>query len=237
MTAWRSTPSRISDTAPPRTRSVGGVSGLHLQVIATGADIDRLHTANADQVICADGGLDAALAAGLAADLVIGDFDSVTEESLTAAAATGTEIRRHPAAKDESDLELALAAAIARGAEHITVHLAAGGRLDHRLANLLVLASARWTTATVDACIGADDRVWVVRDGRTLPIDAGDPIALQPIGAPARVTTTGLAFELADETLDPTAARGIANRAGVDEPTIRVDEGVVLALGYPARAV
>ena len=84
-------------------------------------------------VIAADGGVDRALALGLHVDLAIGDFDSVSPAGLAAAEAAGARVERHPAAKDATDLELALDAAIALGPARIVVVGSGGGRLDHLL--------------------------------------------------------------------------------------------------------
>lgn len=162
--------------------------------------------------------------------MVVGDLDSATAADLDDAAAAGAEIVRHPTGKDESDLELALFAAMARGASSITVHLADGGRLDHQLANLVVLASSRWQSAQVSAWVG-DNRVWVVRGHLELPLPNGAAVALQAVAGPATVTTTGLAFPLEGEVLRPTEARGIANEVADAPATVRVDDGVVLVLG------
>ncbi|HEV7762326.1 MAG TPA: hypothetical protein VGO78_25130, partial [Acidimicrobiales bacterium] len=53
-------------------------------------------------VIAADSGLDHALALGLHVDLAVGDMDSVTPAALAATTAAGTEIDRHPRAKDQT---------------------------------------------------------------------------------------------------------------------------------------
>jgi thiamine pyrophosphokinase len=205
-------------------------------VIASGADIDEVRrAARADFVICADGGLDVALAADRPVDLVVGDLDSVSADALARAALVGIEIERHRVDKDESDLELALTAAIDRRAGAIIVHLAVGGRLDHQLANLLVLASPRWATAEVAAVVGRD-RVWVVRDRRVLPLDAGDHVALHAIGGRAEgVHTEGLRFDLHDEPLDAMVARGIANEVAAAGPAVGVVSGVLLVISSPTR--
>ena len=210
------------------------MSAPSVLVIATAAEVVGVREADsADLVICADGGLDVAAAAGRHVDLVVGDFDSVSAEALAAATTAGVEIERHPVDKDESDLELALAAAVERAAGEIVVHLGGGGRLDHQLANLLVLASPRWATAEVSAVIGIG-RVWVVRGRRALPLASGEPLALHAIGGPAHgVRTRGLRFDLHGESLDAMVARGIANEAAAEAPVITVDSGVVLAISSP----
>ncbi|MEZ5166626.1 MAG: thiamine diphosphokinase [Acidimicrobiales bacterium] len=210
--------------------------GRRALVIASGADPVGVAAAGEfDLVVCADGGLDVARAAGCAVDLVVGDLDSVTPEGLAAADAAGIRVERHRVDKDESDLELALAAARGAGADCVEVHLANGGRLDHQLVNVLVLGSDRWIGASIEARVG-EHRIWVVRGAVTLPLDVGDPVALVAVGGVARgIVTTGLAYELADEDLDPAEARGIANRVTGPGPTVTVTTGVLLAISGPER--
>lgn len=200
-------------------------------VIASGADVEQVRRAGpADRVICADAGLEIALAAELAVDLVVGDLDSVDDAMVAEAVAAGVSVQSHPGDKDESDLELALGAAMASGATEIGVHLASGGRLDHQLANLLVLASPRWRAASVSATVGTD-RVWVVHQRRVLPLEVGAPLALHAVGGDAHgVRTVGLRFELVDERLDAMAARGIANIVDRSDPEISLRSGILLAI-------
>lgn len=201
----------------------------HAQVIASHAAVGPVAASGATLVICADGGVAVAMSAGRTVDLVVGDLDSASAGDLARAESAGATIETHPTTKDESDLELALAAAIERGATSVTAHLASGGRLDHQLANLLVLASPRWAGARVDAWVG-DDRVWVVWDSFELPLEVGEPVAIHSVGGPAKVATRGLAFPLDEEVLDPTQARGIANEVVEVPAVVRVLDGVVLVI-------
>lgn len=203
-------------------------------VVASGADVERLATASpAVLTVCADAGLDAALAAGIRVDLVIGDLDSASAAALDAAREVGTEIVVHAVAKDDTDLELALGAAVARAVDSIEVHLGSGGRLDHQLANLLVLASPRWASVAVSAVVGGD-RVWVVREPMAVPLEPGDPLALHAVGGAAEgVSTTGLAFELSDERLDALVGRGVANQVVSAGPVVGCRAGVLLAINSP----
>ena len=66
-----------------------------------------------DLIIGADGGAAHALARGLAPDVIVGDMDSFTGPQRDLPAARQARIVQHPRAKDETDLELALAAALA----------------------------------------------------------------------------------------------------------------------------
>lgn len=208
---------------------VAPVTSPHILIVATGAEVAPLKTVKADVVICADGGVGAARRAGLVVDLVVGDLDSAESEPLAEAAESGAKVHGHPVDKDQSDLELALSAAMAMGPSRISVHLAAGGRLDHQFANLVVLASPAWSAVPVDALVG-NDPVWVIRTRRRLDLRVGDPLALHPVGGEARgVTTEGLAWKLDNAVLDPFSARGIANRV-TGSAAVSVADGVVLAI-------
>ena len=135
----------------------------------------------ADLVIAADGGLDVALGLGWHVDVVVGDQDSASDEALERARRRGVEVVAHPERKDETDLELALEFACQR-AEQVHVLLSAGGRLDHALANLLVMASPRWTSVTVSATVDTA-QVEVVRGCRELAGAVGDTVSLIAVGA------------------------------------------------------
>ena len=200
-------------------------------IVASGAPLKAVERApRTELVIAADAGLEVLLGAKRSVDLVVGDLDSVSEVALSTATAAGIEIQRHPETKDESDLELALAAAVHHGARHIHVLLRDGGRLDHQLANLLVLASPRWQTAEIEAVVG-EHRLWVVRGERTLPLAEGESLALHAVGGPATgVTTTNLQYPLTDAELGALVALGISNRVVSALPTISVASGVVLAI-------
>ena len=69
-----------------------------------------------DLVIAADSGLHVARALNLRVDLLVGDLDSVSPEAIA-----DTPIERHPVDKDATDLELAIDAAVRRGASHMVV--------------------------------------------------------------------------------------------------------------------
>src|SRR5438270_13440699 len=98
-------------------------------------------------VIAADGGAEL----GGPIDLLVGDLDSISMETLA-----GIEhVERHAVDKDATDLELALTAALRLEPERILVLGSAGGRLDHLFGSLLVLAAEPYAGVQVDAQIGA----------------------------------------------------------------------------------
>ena len=184
-------------------------------------------------VVAADGGLDRAASLGLAVDVVVGDLDSVSPAELERAEAYGVRVVRHPEAKDATDLELALDEAVALGAKRVLVVASAGGRLDHLLASLLLLGSGRYEALEVDAFVG-EALVHVIRGERTMQGTAGDLVTLLALGEPASgVTTEGLAYPLANDSLDAGSTRGVSNVFVGGEATVSVARGVLLAVRPP----
>jgi thiamine pyrophosphokinase len=188
----------------------------------------RSQLPRADLVIAADGGLAQAAALGLTVDVVVGDFDSVTSEDLAAAERAGTATERHPAAKDHTDLELAVIAARDRGATRVVVVGAWGGRIDHELANLLLLGSDAHAALALEA-IDERGRVIAVRDSCEISGAPGDLVTLLAVGGPATgVRTSGLRYPLHGETLAPGSSRGVSNELAESTATVSVATGVVL---------
>jgi len=181
-------------------------------------------------VVAADSGLEGARALGLDVDLVVGDMDSVDPSVLAGAEATGTAVERHPAAKDATDLDLALDAALARGAGRLLVVTGTGDRFDHALAVALSLAADRLAAASVEAWIGPA-HLWVVRNQLAFHGAPGMLVSLVPAHGPARrVTTAGLRYPLHGEDLDPGTTRGLSNELIAGDATVALEGGVLLVI-------
>lgn len=205
---------------------------MHVVIIANGVIGDearaRALAAQADLLICADGGARYALAWGLPPDIVIGDMDSLDAGELERLASAGARLIRHPSRKDETDLELALAQALREGANEITILGALGGRPDQTLANILLLAWPRLKSVRVTIVEGRD-RLFLVRGAVTLRGKQGDIVSLLPLSPRVtHITTTGLEYPLRDEALYRGLTRGISNVMIADEATITVGQGLLL---------
>ncbi len=208
-------------------------------IVVTGGDaLDHAHLRDLPAgavVVAADSGIDHALAVGLRVDVAVGDFDSVTPDALQAVTDAGALVERHPEAKDETDLELALDAAIARGARRIHVLGGHGGRLDHLLGNALLLAAPKYADASVVAQMG-EARITVVRRHASLTGTPGDVVTLlAPLRTAIGVTTTGLRYPLTDEDLLAGSTRGLSNELLESEASVLLRDGVLLAVqpGHP----
>jgi len=203
-------------------------------VVVAGGDpvlpAERAWVPDGAVVIAADSGLDHAHALGLRADLAVGDFDSVSPRALHRAEADGTSLERHPAAKDATDLELALDAAVARDPERIVVLGGHGGRVDHLLANAALLTADRYASVDVVAHMGGAT-LTVVRSTTELRGEPGELVSLLALHRPATgVTTDGLLYPLRGEDLHPGSTRGVSNELVASSASASLTSGVLLVV-------
>lgn len=184
----------------------------------------------ADCVVAVDGGLRHCLALGVRPTILIGDLDSADPKLVDQARSSGTTVHEFPADKDATDLELALEMAATAGASSVTVLAAFGGRLDHELATLSLLAAHRWSDLVVTATDGAR-HVHVVRDHCALDAEPGITLSLLPWHGPVYgVTTEGLKWPLTDATLAPGTTHGVSNVAVDPVQQVAISQGVLLVI-------
>jgi thiamine pyrophosphokinase len=181
-------------------------------------------------VIAADSGIAEAERLGFHVDMLVGDLDSADAEAATRVEAAGGTVQRYPTDKDFSDLELAMAAALAAEVGRIVVVGGDGGRLDHLLGNAYVLGSPRFATVVIDAVFG-EATIHVVRADRSFEGQVGELVSLYAVGGPARgVRTQGLRWALHGSDLLPGSTLGLSNEFAEPEARVRLDEGVILAV-------
>lgn len=196
-----------------------------------------LARAQSPYLLAADGGAHIAAHYGLRPHRVIGDMDSISPALLAELESRGAEIARYPVAKDETDLELALIDAAARGHDLIVVIGAVGNRLDHTLANVYLLALPQLAGRTVKL-VGGREEVTLLRPG-THHIDGkpDDTISLLPVGGPASgVRTEGLAYPLHGETLHFGPARGVSNVMAGNTAHVTLESGWLLLIHTEGKA-
>jgi len=198
------------------------------------ADVAR----RADLLIAADGGARWLEGHGLRPHLVVGDLDSLDEPTIERLRGSGARITRHPAEKDASDTELALEEAVASGADRIVVLGAIGGsRLDHELANVLLLVDPAF--AGVDVRLQRGRTQLRAIDGPaalTIEVAAGSTVTLLPIrGDAVGVTTRGLSYGLNDGTLVMGRSRGLSNVVAEEPASVSLRAGSLLVIEIANR--
>lgn len=194
-------------------------------------------------VVAADGGALVADGLGFPPDLVVGDGDSLGPDGVAAFRERGIDVELARPDKDESDTELAVLAALERGADALTILAGFGGRLDHTLANIWLLALPALagrpaelldgsTRVTLISALGGGRVRRVLAAGRS-----GDLVSLLPLGGDVEgIVTEGLVYPLRDEPLRIGPSRGLSNvRArGAREVVVSVGSGRLLVIEAPA---
>ena len=211
-------------------------SGLSVLVVLNG-DIDTAflaqQLASAEQVVAADGGTRAVTAAGGICHVIVGDGDSLGVDGLARAREVNpdVEVRRYPTAKDATDAELAIQAALEVDPDRIVVVGAFGGaRLDHEFATLMLLANERWRDRDVVLADGRRE-VRLVTDRTEIHGLAGDMVTLLAVGGPvANMQSCGLSYELDGRSLAVGSSLGVSNELTGPRAELSVGSGLLLLI-------
>lgn len=92
-------------------------------------------------IIAVDGGVSSCMRLGLHPQLLVGDFDTFGRDRiLEYRPEPGVTVDIHRPEKDETDTELAFSAALTAGYREADVLGATGGRIDHELSNIHLMA-------------------------------------------------------------------------------------------------
>ena len=184
----------------------------------------------ADLTSAVDRGLAAFDAAGLMPDLLIGDMDSIRPDVLEKYEGRVEEERLN-CIKDDTDGVHALDVAMEKGADTVVLLGALGGRMDHALANLMLLVRAGRKHVRAEI---VDDGVRVFRvDGKETLIGAkGQTVSILPLGGAEGVSLTGFFYPLQNRRLTADFPLGISNVVTGDEAVVTVERGDLLLFQY-----
>ncbi|MGM0365057.1 MAG: thiamine diphosphokinase [Actinomycetota bacterium] len=183
-----------------------------------------------DLVISADGGAKNAIRLGLDTRLLTGDMDSIDEEVRENLKSGGAEFVLEPLEKDYTDTHLALRQAIKKGAEQIIILAAIGDRVDHSLANLLLLADP-FLSGTDVRIITETEEIFVVRKPVRLEGSKGRRLSLFSL-TPYTLfrESRGLKYGLKNEKLLFSPIRGVSNEFTQDSAYLGIKEGILLVI-------
>ena len=187
----------------------------------------EMHSEGAfDYIMAVDGGYSHLQEVGVRPDIVLGDFDSLKEEP------SGIRACRYPREKDDSDLQLAVTRLLSYSYDQVFAFGALGGRLDHLLANLRVLANvaARGLNVTI---IGALETVHMLVGGHAWEreageIDAGKTVSIMQIEGPVQgLFVRGLKWEGDDLNITEKPSLCLSNITTGEPILIGLDAGKI----------
>jgi len=111
-------------------------------------DLKKIYEDDGTYTIGADIGAYLLAKSDIDFDLALGDFDSVTLTELDEIKLHAKEVLEYPIKKNSTDTYLAVEEALKRGYDDITIYGGLGNRIDHSLANIMLLKLGDVTIVT-----------------------------------------------------------------------------------------
>lgn len=177
-----------------------------------------------DPLLAADGGANALARLGLRPIAVIGDLDSIAAETR---AWVGRDRLVHLPDQDHTDLEKSLTYAFDElGLERLTVLGALGGRHDHAVGNLGLLA--RFHIAERLRFLGEAFVTIALAGEADLAARPGETWSFWTFDPQVRVTLRGVRWPVRAADLSAGCRPSISNRAAADRVSVRADNGPVI---------
>lgn len=190
-----------------------------------------------DLVIAADGGYENCRMVSLEPDLVIGDFDSVSESSrmeiLRMQEEEPERVISYPSEKDDTDTMAAIRIGLERGCRKFYLYGAAGGRMDHMMANIQCLIYLKNQQAK--GYIMCHDMMMTVIRDETITFHASmrGLLSLFSMGEKAEgITLENMKYPLNEATVTNDYPIGISNEFTEKAGSVCVRKGTLLVMVY-----
>ena len=188
-----------------------------------------------DLVIAVDGGLSYCSLLEVEPDILIGDFDSVSDKEREAVEELANQIPdrviRLEREKDDTDMLAALKLGLEWGYRSFRIYGGTGGRLDHTLANIQCLLYLKNHGAEGYLCDGAS-LIFVIKDEEISfqPTMEGY-LSLFALGREARgVTIRGMKYPLDRAVLRNDFPIGISNEFIGEQGSVTVEDGELVGI-------
>ena len=186
-----------------------------------------------EYMIVADSGMEFMRRIGKLPDMIIGDFDSVEQQTLAFFKAQPAILFKelNPII-DDTDTEFAIHQAIALGAKEITVLGGTGSRLDHVLGNIALLGIGLKEQVAIQI-IDAHNRIRMIEKPIRIRKEEqfGSYVSLIPYnGEVSHLFLKGFKYPLEDFVLKPFNSLGISNEIVEDTAEISFEEGILLVI-------
>lgn len=181
-------------------------------------------------IVCCDGGARHLRNLSVIPDVLLGDFDSISEEDLKYCKENSVETIKYPVKKDKTDTEIAVEYVISKKCDSCTIIGGFGNRADHTLANILLLIKML-KKGVLGTIIDEKNSINVIQDKTRIEKIENHIISLIPITEEVRgITTKGLLYPLNNATIMPGDTRGISNEFSADMAEIDIKSGMLLII-------
>lgn len=190
----------------------------------------RLKEANSPIIICADGAARHLRPLNVIPAFIIGDMDSIDNETVRYFDKKGSAILTYPGDKDETDTQLAIEYALKLQPDEIFIFGALGGRIDHTLANISLLIMGVKQGIDIKI-IDETCEIFIVNQQSIVEGEAGKTVSLLPLSSEvAGVTLEGFEYPLSGGVMEIGRPYGISNRLIAEKGIITVKSGYLLVI-------
>lgn len=185
---------------------------------------------SADYIICADGGANYMAKVNINPDLIIGDLDSIDKETFDLFEREDIKFARFPEKKDFTDAELAVEFLVDKSADEVVLMGATGTRLDHTMANILLLYKLL-KKGIKGQIISEKNTIYITDDILKLTRKDNTFVSVIPINDEgAKITLKGFEYETYEKKFDFLSTYGISNRIVEKKGIIEVKDGVCIVM-------
>jgi len=178
---------------------------------------------NFDEIIAVDSGVEHLFKLSLDPNTLIGDLDSISENSLDKVKKNGVDIIAFNSNKDQTDFELALN--YLEGVENSIIYIIGGesGEIDHLLSIFLLIPSKSFFENII--WVYGDKRI-IFRQNLKLNVQKMSKFSIIPLSDLSNLSIDGAEWNLENKNIqfgETTTLRNVANK---DEINVNCDTGV-----------
>ena len=178
---------------------------------------------NFDEIIAVDSGVEHLFKLSLDPNTLIGDLDSISENSLDKVKKNGVDIIAFNSNKDQTDFELALN--YLEGVENSIIYIIGGesGEIDHLLSIFLLIPSKSFFENII--WVYGDKKI-IFRQKLKLNIKKMSKFSIIPLSDLSNLSIDGAEWNLENKNIqfgETTTLRNVANK---DEINVNCDTGV-----------
>jgi thiamine pyrophosphokinase len=178
------------------------------------------------KLICADGGANSALKMKLIPDVIIGDLDSISSETLKEFKSFSKIIRLKR--QNDTDVEKCLKYAISHKFDEALLVGVTGNRLDHTFCNLGIVLKF---FPQIKISLIAENSFLKAYTGRVeLKTFPGETISLYGISPKTKIISTGLKYELKNAALPFGVRESTSNIAKKNLVKLKINKGVIFII-------
>lgn len=182
--------------------------------------------------IAADGGMAHARLLGLMPELWVGDFDSTLPELAARYAHVARSV--HPTDKDMTDGEIAVEAALERGARSLVMVGALGGQIDHALGHAVLAIRLAVAGIGIILSSGTEEAHPIIEGEHHIDLPAGSRLSIVGLAEMTGLDLEGTRWPLKDAHVRLGSTLTLSNMA--EGPVrVRLRSGYGLAVAYPER--